>query len=327
MDKKQLTDQQRQRIQANQQLYVERVNDASLDLSQAQTGLLISHYGATVEVEDQQGNIHRCVLRQNLEPLVVGDQVAWQASQGDRGVVLAHMPRTSSLVRPSRHGGLKPVAANVDLMVVVIAVHPAFSESLLDQYLVAAELLEIKPLILLNKEDLLKSAERHTMQKRLQPYQNIDIDVIFASSHEKKSLDKLKRCLKDKTSVFVGQSGVGKSSLVQALLPASKLKIAEVSERGHGRHTTTVARLYHLLEGGSVIDSPGVREFGLWHVSAEELFSGFKEFNAYKDKCQFRNCQHDRELGCALQAAVKNGKIAKQRFNNFKKLLVSIKHV
>lgn len=327
MNKNPLSDQQRQRIQTNQQQYVESAQEPTLDLSQTQQGLLISHYGATVEVEDQHGDVHRCVLRQNLAPLVVGDRVAWQMNKNGNGVVLAHMARQSVLSRPNRQGDLKPVAANVDLMSIVIAAHPVFSENLLDQYLVAAELLNIEPLIVLNKKDLLKDAELKTIKKRLSVYKDIGVDVVLLSSHQKSSLEPLNKQLKGKTAVFVGQSGVGKSSLVQALLPASKLKVSAVSQQGHGRHTTTVARLYHLPGGGSVIDSPGVREFGLWHISEEDLFAGFREFQAYKDQCQFRNCQHNRELGCALHAAVKSGEITQQRFNSFKKLLVSINHV
>lgn len=320
MTKRVLSKQQLQRIQKNQQSHVE----ADENLGSQQEGLLVTHHGATVEVEDHQGQVYRCALRQNLGPLVVGDHVMWQASEEGSGVVVALLPRHSELVRPSRHAGLKPVAANIDLMVIVSAPRPTFSEELLDRYLVAAELLHIEPLIIFNKKDLLDDKALSVVESRLQVYRDIGVEALLLSCHEPKSFDSLKALLKNKTSVFVGQSGVGKSSLTQALLPGLAVKISGISTQGQGRHTTTASRLYHLPEGGDVIDSPGVREFGLWHIDEKELLEGFREFAPFLGECQFRNCQHDKELGCALQKGVAEGKISAKRLESFKKLLLSL---
>jgi ribosome biogenesis GTPase len=319
--KRHLSTKQLDRIQQNQK---DRLDQQTVTSETAQTGLLVAHYGATVEIEDTEGKHHQCTLRQSMEPLVVGDQVRWQADQKGSGVVIAGLPRRSALVKQDRLRQLKPVAANIDRMFIVSAILPSFSAELLDQYLIAAELLKIEACIVFNKIDLLNEEELKSLTLQLQLYRDMNIPVFMISCYRPESLSALKKHLADKVSVFVGQSGVGKSSLIQSLLPTETLKVSEVSVQGHGCHTTTTSRLYHLPEGGSVIDSPGVRNFNLWEISAEELWLGFKEFRDYKGRCEFRNCQHNRLSGCILQLAVKEGKISAQRFNHFQKLLTSL---
>lgn len=215
-----------------------------------------------------------------------------------------------------------------DQILVVTAALPELSEALLDRYLVAAETVGITPHILLNKTDLLSPEALAEVDKRLQTYRNIGYTVDQVSAHDGQGLDRLKQRLRDQCSIFVGQSGVGKSSLVNALHPAISARVGELNAlRGEGRHTTTAARLYHFPEGGDLIDSPGIREFGLWHVSEQELAEGFREFREFLGSCKFRNCEHESEPGCALRAAVESGNINPLRLASFRKIRASLREM
>ena len=216
---------------------------------------------------------------------------------------------------------MKPLAANVSLMVIVIALQPAPSLELLDRYLVAAELLAIRPLILLNKSDLLDK-RRHPLREFMNVYKGLGYDVLEISVEQHKGFKPLIKQLKDNTSIFVGQSGVGKSSLIASLLPAEDIRIGELSDAsGLGKHTTSTPRLYHFPEGGHIIDSPGVRSFALWHAEPAAIFSGFREFRPYQGQCKFRDCKHLNEPDCALLDAVDAGDINEVRFENYHKII------
>jgi ribosome biogenesis GTPase len=246
----------------------------SSDLGPEQHGLIISHFGRTVDVEategPQQGTILRCHMRTNLGQLVTGDRVIWREGK-ETGVVVAKLDRKSELLRPNPYGEMKPVAANIDFIVITVAVEPTPHANLIDRYLVAAELSDIEPVILLNKTDLLNAENREKIEAMLQRYRDIDYQVLLASSSEEEGLTQLKDSLDQRISVFVGQSGVGKSSLINTLLPGIDLKVGELSaQTKKGRHTTTTARLFHFPDGGDLIDSPGIREFGLWHIELRE---------------------------------------------------------
>ncbi len=295
-------------------------NDDSQSLGVEQEGLLVANYGASVEIEDNNGTSHRCLLRQNLPSLVTGDRVVWQpASEG--GVVSALLPRRSVLSRPDQLGEQKPVAANIDQIMVVAAAAPEFSPELIDQYLAAAELAGIRPVLVFNKIDLVDEAKRAAVEELLQRYRHIGYDIVETSTKASHGLDRLRQQLQGKTSVFVGQSGVGKSSLVKALLPEHEIVVGELSQQsGLGQHTTSTARLYHLPDGGTLIDSPGVREFRLWPMSRMELAHGFREFTHHLGKCRFRDCQHETEPQCALREAVERGEISVRRLESYLRL-------
>lgn len=161
-------------------------------------------------------------------------------------------------------------------------------------------------------------------------YRNIGYRVLMVSSRTQDGLKPLEAALTDRISIFAGQSGVGKSSLLNALLGLNEDQILtnDVSDvSGLGQHTTTAARLYHFPHGGDVIDSPGVREFGLWHLEAEQITHGFVEFHDYLGHCKYRDCKHDNDPGCALREAVENGKIAESRFENYHRILESMEQV
>lgn len=272
----------------------------------------------------EAGEIIRCHMRTNLGQLVTGDRVIWRRGK-ESGVVVAKLERKSELLRPNPYGDMKPVAANIDFIVITVAVEPTPHANLIDRYLVASEISGIEPVILLNKTDLLNDDNRETIDTMLTRYREIGYQVLLASSESEEGLADLKALLDQRISVFVGQSGVGKSSLINALLPGVDLKVGELSTQTRkGRHTTTTARLFHFPDGGDLIDSPGIREFGLWHIAPEDVIKGFKELQPLAGLCRFRDCQHEQEPGCALKSAVEEGSISEQRWLSYKHILCSI---
>ena len=215
------------------------------------------------------------------------------------------------------------MAANVERMAIVCAPQPPPDPSLLDRYCIGAEVLGIEPCLVINKADLLEGsrAEQEAGMLR-EEFSAIDYPVLTVSAVSGVGLNTLRAVLKGHTSVFVGPSGVGKSSLINALVPDMAARTAELSSAsGEGRHTTTTARLYHLPEGGDVIDSPGVRDFRLWPMKAIELAGGFPEFLALAGQCRFQDCRHLSEPGCAVREAVGRGAVPRRRYESYLLLL------
>ena len=292
------------------------------DLGPEQAGRIITRYGAQVELEDSQRQRFRCLMRRNLPSLVCGDNVIWQAGPDNTGVVVAMEPRQSLLERPDADNQLKPVAANISQILVVAAPEPALDVDLINRYFVAAEMTGIQPVLIINKIDLLDEAALDKLRARFKAYQDIGYSVIFATTKRAHGLDDLLEHLRDKTNIFVGQSGVGKSSLIQVLLPDEELRVNTLSESsGEGRHTTTTTQLYHFPTGGELIDSPGVRSFRLGHVSSRQITEGFKEFQPFLGRCRFSNCRHTVEPDCALLAAVAAGEISTDRFQSYQRII------
>ncbi len=189
---------------------------------------------------------------------------------------------------------------------------------MLDRYLIAAENLHFKAIIVCNKDDLVLSP---TLIEKLNIYQHIGYPVLHTSTLNHIVIDDLKNQLTDETSIIVGQSGVGKSSIINALIPNLDLRIGDLSKRSQlGKHTTSTTTLYKISADSYLIDSPGVRNFKLQHTSRQQITLGYKEIHALQQQCQFRNCQHHNEPGCALQNAVKNHIISQLRFNNYLKI-------
>ncbi len=295
------------------------------ELGPEQPGRIITRYGASVDLEDSEGRIHRCLLRQNMPSLVCGDRVIWQQASTGNGVVVAMEPRKTLLERPNADGHLKPVAANIDQILVVAAPLPALDLGLIDRYLVAAELTGIPPVLLINKTDLLDDELLDYMRERVAVYSEIGYPVLFVSACQEQGLAALKEQLKDRTSIFVGQSGVGKSSLINALLPGQDIRVGELSDAsGLGKHTTTTTVLYHFPEGGELIDSPGVRAFGLEHATRNQIADGFVEFRPYLGQCKFNDCRHQVEPGCAIRAAIEKGAIRPERFKSYLNIVESL---
>lgn len=336
--KKHLNNRQTDRIAVNQQKRLDRLEKKAAkveqqlehtQLSAPEAGVVISRFGQHADVEDHNGAIERCNIRRTINSLVCGDKVVWRRSLqpqgGISGVIEAVQERSSVLSRPDFYDGLKPVAANIDLLIIVSAVLPALSLNIIDRYLVAAEAMQIKPLLLLNKIDLLSTEERAVVDKQLEIYRKIGYEILLLSAKTGEGMAQLDEYLKSGTSIFVGQSGVGKSSLVNNLLPELQVVTREVSDgSGLGQHTTTVARLYHLPDGGELIDSPGIREFALWHLPPDEVLWGFKEFRPWLGRCKFRDCKHLNDPGCALHHAIEIEEISAERFDNYHKILLSM---
>ena len=179
--------------------------------------------------------------------------------------------------------------------------------------------------ILLNKVELLSEEERATVTEQLKTYENLGYEVLFTSCKTGEGISKLNEYLNDNISVFVGQSGVGKSSLINQVLPDADELTGDISDNsGLGQHTTTAAKLLHLPAGGDLIDSPGVREFGLWHIPTERITWGFIEFRDYLGGCKFRDCKHLNDPGCLLREAVEEGKISAERFDSYHRILTTM---
>lgn len=331
MAKRRISDQQKRRINNIQQQRLDRASQnasnkeqslSSQGLGAEQTGQVITNFGQSLIIEDEQNNLVRCYSRQNLGPIVCGDRVIWQAGQDQQGVIVAIEPRQSLLQKPGFGGKLKPMAANIDQIIIVASVKPEPNPYLIDRYLVAAENLPADPIILLNKIDLLDEQTQSLINQIEQEYTCIGYPVIKSSNVTDAGFSELMERLKTRTSIFVGLSGVGKSSIINHLLPELDIRIGELSEAsGEGTHTTTSSTLYNLPCGGKLIDSPGVRDFGLWNISADDILNGFRELRPYIGQCKFSNCAHDTEPGCAILTALEDHKISQLRYSNYQKML------
>jgi len=283
-------------------------------------GRVIAAHGRQYVVELADGTRLPCFPRGKKSEVACGDWVNLKQTAADQGVIERIEERQSLLYR-SNEFRQKLIAANADQIVIVVAVEPAFSEDLVTRALLAAEAQEIASLIVLNKSDL---AERlPAARAQLAAFARIGYRVVELSA--KRHADDLRPWLQGKTSVLVGQSGMGKSTLVNALIPEAGAATREISTAlDSGKHTTTHACLYHLDADSHLIDSPGLQEFGLAHLGRDELEYAFREFRPRLGQCRFRNCRHDREPDCALRAALSDGAIDAGRFASYQRLSATL---
>lgn len=329
MTKRRLSGRQIERIQTIQdrrrQRLAARVDNALSEIEGEPLpveGRVVVRHGANLAVEDADGGITHCLSRQNIGHPVCGDRVVWQRTADNQGVVTAILPRQTLLSRPDFGGRDKPLAANLTRLVILIAPRPEPSDYLIDQYLVAAETMGVEAIMVANKMDLLDADERAAFQERFAYYAAIGYSLLCTSLREPETLVELIRHLGGQTSILVGQSGVGKSSLVKALLPDREIQIGRLSKAtGLGRHTTSAATCYRLADDGALIDSPGVRSFRTGPLDRDALQQGFRELRPYIGHCRFADCRHDREPDCAIRGALAAGLVTAQRLANFKHLL------
>lgn len=260
---------------------------------------------------------------EHVDPIAIGDRVRFADGGQDRGIITEILPRLSKLSRPAYQRALEQViAANVDLVIPVFAVaDPTPKWGLLDRYLVSAESSKLPVLILITKSDL--AWKNKDLERDLDIYRRAGYAVQTVSSSTGAGIEELKQALRGKMSVLVGKSGVGKTSLLNAIQPGLGLRVKTVSkgEQGKGRHTTTHLEMFELDFGGTIVDTPGIREFGLWEVSGEDLAYLFPEMADHIGQCKFGlSCRHDNEPGCAIRKAVVAGAIDPHRYKSYMNL-------
>ena len=277
------------------------------------TGRITAAFGRHYEVTLPDGRVINGIPRGKKSPYACGDNVELGPLHDSEAQILAHVPRTSLLYR-SDQWKQKLIAANATQVVLVCATEPAFSDALISRALVAARHERMRALIVLNKVDL--GANLATGRAQLAPYATLGIPVIELCAHA--DISALLPELADQISVLMGQSGMGKSTLTNTLVPDAGAATREISTAlDSGKHTTTHARLYDLPGGGQLIDSPGLQEFGLAHLSRGEIELGFAEFAPFLNQCRFRDCRHENEPGCAVKDAVAAGTIDPRRLEHF----------
>jgi ribosome biogenesis GTPase len=264
------------------------------------------------------------LARRQKSGLAVGDEVILEPF-GETRRVTAVLPRRSLLSRADPHDPrrTRAIAANIDVVVVTVAVQePPLHPRLIDRYLVAVERSGARAVLAVNKVDLLNDAEREQVLALLQPYVDLAMPVVLSSVTTGEGIERLRGFLKGATCVFVGQSGVGKSSLLNALHADAGAKTGTVrAGDGRGRHTTSASSLYELGGGVRVIDTPGIRRFTVDDADGASFADGFTEFAAFAARCRYRDCTHVHEPDCAVRDAVRSGAIAESRYASYRKLL------
>ncbi len=284
-------------------------------------GTVVAAFGKRFQVELSDKQRISCVTRGKKTDIACGDQVNIKLTDKREGVVENILPRKTLLYRSNAFKS-KMLAANVTQIIIVLATQPSFYEALLNRCLIAAEAANIKALIVLNKCDL---ADNDDAKRKLALYTSLGYQVLALSAKE--DISTIRPYLQGEASILVGQSGMGKSTIINALLPNESVRTREVSQvLDSGKHTTTAAHLYHLDDNSQLIDSPGLQEFGLHHLSTDELEHAFIEFRPFLGKCRFNNCKHLQEPDCAITQAVVSNKVSAERFSIYKMLRTEISH-
>lgn len=279
-------------------------------------GQVVAAYGRHYLVETGDGRRYACFPRGKQSNVACGDRVRFVLSGDEQGVIEAVDARSTLFSRSAAHRE-KLIAANVSQLAIVVAAEPSFSEELINRCLVAAEHQRMRSLILLNKCDLVEAAS--TALARLEPYVQAGYRVIQLSAL--RDADALRPVLAGQATVLVGQSGMGKSTIINALLPEAQVATREISAfLASGRHTTTQARMHRLDANSTLIDCPGLQEFGLHHLSLQDIEAGFVEFEGFLGQCRFQNCRHQSEPDCALTQAAESGAIHPRRLEMFRRI-------
>ncbi|MEQ8927685.1 MAG: ribosome small subunit-dependent GTPase A [Fulvivirga sp.] len=294
------------------------------------TGVVLRSTGSWYEVQTDDGNIFQCRTRGKLRlagvkttnPIAVGDIVEFDR-EGDTntGVIHQIQPRENYIIRKSiknkNHGHI--IASNLDQVMLVATIsYPRTSLGFIDRFLVSAEAFRIPQIIVFNKSDLLNDEEQKKLEKYIAIYKNISVTCLVCSAEKNEGIEPIKKILKGNKTLISGHSGVGKSTLINRIDPALKLKTSEVSDFAEkGVHTTTFAEMFPLDNDTFIIDTPGIKELGLIDIEEEEISDYFPEMRDLIGECKFHNCKHIHEPGCAIQEAVDNGEIAESRYKSY----------
>ena len=283
-------------------------------------GRVVSSFGRRALVELDSGALVSCVSRGRRTGIVCGDNVRVMSTSAKEAVIEEVAPRACLLYRSDAKRE-KAIAANVNQVVVVVALVPPPNADFIDRCLVAAEHAQAKPLIVLNKIDLVDPGGRATHLAA--SYSQLGYPVVSISAQH--CVHALLEALRGRLSVLIGASGVGKSTLVNRLIPRAQARVGEISAGSEsGRHTTSRAQLYQIDATSAVIDSPGMHAFGLSHLDAADLAQAFVEFRAVTGQCRFSNCRHDGEPECAIEAAARDGRISRLRLESYRRILASL---
>jgi len=295
------------------------------DKNRAEALVLVS-YGSQGMVMLADGSHLPCKFRRNVGRPYCGDHALVGRADGDSLEDEAVLPRRNYFVRTDARLRQNIIAANLDQALIVVAPRPLPSLDLMERYLLAVHSLGIRPVIVYNKAELgvaaNETANGAAVLAHMPDYEALGYTVVRTSCKTEPGVKALRPVLKDRTSILVGQSGVGKSSLINRLIPDLEIQTGQLSNAtGKGSHTTTTTMLYQLPDGGNLIDSPGVWEYGIWKLEDEQLAAGFIEFDAWRGQCRFNNCLHATEPGCAIKQAVADGLILEWRYQSYLRLL------
>jgi ribosome biogenesis GTPase len=291
------------------------------------SGRVLCVHGVNSIVQTEDGRIFQCVTRRILktlstdqrQPVVTGDCVLIRPARGgDEGINEAMIervePRHGSISRESKHRK-HVIVTNVDqILIVGSADQPAFKPNLIDRLLLTAEQTGVKPIICINKIDLVDKTQ---LQPVIGVYAQMGYKIILLSAETGFGMERLRQQLTNRESVITGQSGVGKSSLLNMIDPALNLRVADLGSTQKGQHTTTTAELHHLSFGGFVVDTPGLRQFMLWDIIPEEVFGLFRDLRPYENRCRFPDCTHSHEENCAVKNAVAEGRLDLRRYESY----------
>lgn len=292
-------------------------------------GKIITNFGERISVKLDNGEMVDCSMRSQFKgDLTVGDNVEIDFIENTTPVISKLLPRKNLISRPNQYQRKnKNIAANIDQAIILITHNPAPIEHYIDRYLAALHKADITPIIVVNKIDEQTTEDKLKIDSITNVYKNIGYSVYYISALLKTNIPSfVENALENKTSIFLGQSGVGKSETLNAIIGKNIAETNEVSNSNKkGRHTTTCSTLYEINENTNIIDSPGIREFGLWDITKEDLFDGFLEFKKLKGMCKFRNCPHEENsLGCEIVRRVKEGDISPLRYRNYHRILKEI---
>lgn len=301
-------------------------------------GLVIKSTGSWYEVKSDAGDILKVRLKgvfrldetKDTNPIAVGDRVVVSTEDADNSWVIDEIiERENYIVRssPKHKGARQVIAANLDqALLVVTMANPRTSTGFIDRFLITAEANHIPTIIAFNKQDLLDPKTKKKQDYVSEIYKNIGYKVLFVSSVTGENIEELKSILKDKTTLVSGHSGVGKSTLMNAVQPGLNLRTNDISKfSGKGMHTTTFAEMHFLDFGGGIIDTPGIREFGIMDFKPEEISHYFVEMREALKDCKFNNCIHENEPGCGVRKAYEAHKISEDRYGNYLNIMLDYK--